>query len=326
MRRHLKKKQGLLSSRKSVWFFTDMVNEDSILKRKSETYHNFKTNMLVEDTKSQCFPIPGYGKDYKVILDASDAKCENLIIDAIETRYGREDLENSLYEFFQTCVSVVMSYGYAAYEIVYFSNDEEKIESFGFTLIPPTAFFIETNKFKQYIPKEIVEERNLTAQYVDFTPEDILLFELPDDIKPYYNEMMESLIFLGQNLFPKFALENLRNPTIPFSHNDYMLSREFALAKATQKLGWNSRNYSSEYKFEYYVWHRQLKFYKFLCQLRDGILAKFNEGLERVGKQMRFQAKLSVEGLATIKDVDDAIERLKNGDLKTFSEVLDVFK
>ena len=214
----------------------------------------------------------------------------------------------------------------AAYEIVYFSNDEGKIESFGFTLIPPSAFLIKKTKFKQYVPLEIAEERNLTVQYVDFAPEDILLFELPDNVKSYYNQMMESLIFLGQNLFPKFALENLRNPTIPFSHNDYMLSRELALAKATQKLGWNSRNYSNEYKFEYYVWYRQLKFYKFLCQLRDSILAKFNEGLKRVGKQMEFQAKLSVEGLATIKDIDDAMARLKNGELKTFSDVLDIFR
>lgn len=326
MRRHLRARQELSSTKKSVWFYSDMVKDDPFLNIRSDYHYIGETHMLIDDTKLKCLPIPGFGKEYKVILNASDPKCEDLIVDAIETQYDREDLENSLYEFYQTCVSVIMAYGYAAYEIVYFSNEEGKIESFGFTLITPSAFFIEKNKFKQYVPPEIAEERNLTVQSIDFEPEDILLFELPDNVKPSYNQMMESLAFLGQNLFPKFALENMRNPTIPFSHKDYLLSRELALAKASQKIGWNSRNYSNEYKFEYYVWHRQLKFYKFLCQIRDSILEKFNEGLERVGKRMNFQAKLSFEGLCKIDDIDNATEKLKNGDLKTFSEVLDIFR
>lgn len=326
MRRHLKARRGLSSSQKSVWFYSDRVKDDPFLNKRSDYHYISETHMLIEDVRLKCLPIPRYGKEYKVNLVASDDRCKNLIIDAIETQYGREDLENSLYEFFQTCVSVIMAYDYAAYEIVYFSNDKEKIESFGLTLIPPSAFFIDKNRFKQYVPPEIAEERKLTVQYIDFEPEDVLLFELPDNVNPYYNQMMESLAFLGQNLFPKFALENLRKPTIPFSQKDYLLSRELALAKATQKIGWNSRNYSNEYKFEYYVWHRQLKFYKFLIQLRDSILEKFNEGLERIGKQMKFQAKLSIEGLSTIKDIDIAMEKLKKGDLKTFSEVLDIFR
>ena len=112
MRRHLKSKKGLISSQKSVWFYSDMVNEDTILKRKSEIYNNLESNMLVEDVGLKCFPFPEYDKKYKVKLDTSDAKCESLIIAAIETQYGREDLENSLYQFFQTCVSVIMANSY----------------------------------------------------------------------------------------------------------------------------------------------------------------------------------------------------------------------
>lgn len=325
MRKHSKAGQGLRSSQKSIMFSGQMVKDDPLLNRRLDVYNIGETMRLIEDTKMKCFPIPGYGKQFKVILDATSPKCERLIIDAIEKQYGREDLENSLYHFFQTCVSVIIAYGFVAYEIVYFSNDKGKIVSFGFTLIPPSAFFVEKNEFKQYVPRDIADKRNLPDKYLNFEQENVLLFQLTDDVKPYYNQMIESLAFIGQNLLPEFAMENLRNPTIPFSLNEYVKSRELALAKATKKIGWNSRNYSNEHKFEYYVWHRQLKFYRFVCQLRESILDTINDGLTRVGKQMNFQAKLSVEGLYTTQDVDDALMKLKKDDLKTFSDILDIF-
>jgi hypothetical protein len=322
-----KPKDGLISSRKSVWFYSDMVGDDPILNNKSFYHYSSNTNMIIDDVDSSCLPIPDFPKNkYKVNLITSDSRCEDLLIGAIETRYGRENLTNSIYEFFNQCVRVVMTYGYAGYEIIYFSTQDGKIDSFWLSLIPPSAFIIKKDKFQQYVPLEIVNERDLEGQYIDLPKNDVLLFEIPEYIKSDYEQMMESLAFLGKEVFPDFALENIFKPTIPFSQSDYLLSKEIALAKATRVIGWNARNYSNEYKFEHYVWQRQLRFHKFLCILRETILKTLNEGLKRIGNNLDFEAKLVIEGLPTVLDAENALEKLKNGEIKTFSEVLDIFR
>jgi hypothetical protein len=321
-----KPKNDLISSQRSVWFYSDMVENDPNLNKKSNYHYISETSMLVDDVQSATLPIPRYSeKSYQINLSASDPKVEDLIIGAIETQFDRNDLTEAIYDFFQQCVGVVMAYRYAGYEIVYFSTEEERIDSFRLALIPPSAFFIGKNKFQQYVPPQIASELHLEKQYIEFPAENIAIFQLPEYVKAQHAQIMESLAFLGENLFPKFALENMYNPTIPFSQGDYFLSREIALAKATQIIGWNARNYSNEHKFEHYVWRRQLIFYKFLCSLRETILQTLNEALTRIGNKMGFTAELSIEGLPSAGDVDIALEKLQKGDLKTFNEVLKPF-
>lgn len=321
-----KSKSDLVSSQQSVWFYSDMVENDPNLNKKSNYHYISETSMLIDDVQSMTLPIPRSSeKGYQIKLSASDPKLENLIIGAIETEYDRNDLNEAIYEFFQQCVGVVMAYGYAGYEIVYFSTAEGVIDSFRLALIPPSAFNISKSKFQQYVPLQITSELHLEKQYIEFPTENILLFQLPEYVKAQHAQIMESLAFLGANLLPKFALENMYKPTIPFSHGDYHLSREIALAKATQIIGWNARNYSNEHKFEHYVWRRQLVFYKFLCSLRETILHTLNEALTRIGNKMGFTAELSIEGLPNSGDVDIALEKLHKGDLRTFDEVLKPF-
>jgi hypothetical protein len=321
-----KSKSDLVSSQQSVWFYSDMVENDPNLNKKSNYHYISETSMLIDDVQMTTLPIPRSSrKGYQIKLSASDPKVEDLIIGAIETQYDRSDLNEAIYDFFQQCVGVVMAYGDASYEIVYFSTGEGMIDSFRLALIPPSAFIISKNKFQQYVPLQIASELHLEKQYIEFTAENIVLFQLPEYVKAQHAQIMESLAFLGENLFPKFALENMYKPTIPFSQGDYFLSREIALAKATQIIGWNARNYSNEHKFEHYVWRRQLIFYKFLCSLRETILRILNEALTRIGNKMGFTAELSIEGLPNADDVDVALEKLQKGDLKTFDEVLKPF-
>lgn len=322
-----KSREGLVSSQRSIWFYSDSIKGDPRLDKKSAYYRITETIMLIDDVKSSCMPVPRYSrKKYKLNLTASDPKCERLIIDALENRRSREDLPDSIYEFFQTCVSVVLAHGYAGYEIVYYSKEGGDIDSFKLALIPPSAFIVKRRKFRQYVPLEIANELKLKSQYVDFSPDDILLFELPEYVQPYHEKMMEALALLGQSFYPRWALQNLYKPKVPFSQSDFTLSREIALAKATRIIGWNARNYSNEHKFEHYVWHRQLVFYKFVCSLRETILTKLNEGLKRIGNKMSFNAELAIEGLPTAEDAELALQKLHQGDLKTFTEVLEKFR
>ncbi|HEY6806130.1 MAG TPA: hypothetical protein VI306_21295 [Pyrinomonadaceae bacterium] len=285
--------------------------------------------MLIDDVQLSILPFPDRSRDddeYDIKLTASDATVETLIIDAIESQYGREDLRYSLYEFFKQCAGVLMAYGQAAYEIVYLSTNEGKIDSVRLSLIAPSGFITKRVKFQQYQSTPTAEGSNQRGSFINLPAESVLLFKLPENMRARHDEMMQSLVFVGENIVPKFAIANMVNPTVPFSHDDYSLSRSIAVAKATKHIGWNARNYRNEHRFEHYVWHRQLIFYKFLCILREGILRTLNEGLTRIGSRMGFTAELSFENLPTANDADSALEKLHKGNLKTFNDVLKSFR
>jgi hypothetical protein len=319
-----KSKSSLTSSQKSVPFYNE---GDPHLNDKSRYYYVADASMLIDDVQLSILPFPDRAKDeYEIKLTSSEATVEALIIDAIETRYGRDDLTFSVYEFFKQCTGVLMAYGQAAYEIVYLSTSEGKIDSVRLSLIAPSGFVVKEGKFQQYQIIPTSDGPNLSERFVDLPAESVLLFQLPENMGVGHDQMMQSLVFVGENIVPKFAIPNMFNPTVPFSHDDYSLSRNVAVAKATQHIGWNARNYGTEYRFEHYVWHRQLIFYKFLCILREGILRTLNEGLTRIGGSMGFSAELSFENLPTANDVNTAMEKLHNGDLKTFNEVLKPFR
>lgn len=319
-----KSKAGLISTQKSVPFYNEA---DQRLNDKSRYYYAAETSMLIDDVQLSILPFPDRSKDeYEIKLTASDSNVEALIIDAIETRYGRNDLTYTLYEFFKQCAGVLIAYGQAAYEIVYLSTSDGKFDSFRLSPIAPSGLIAKKGKFQQYQATPMADGTNLREGVVDLPAESVLLFELPENVRAGHDQMMQSLAFAGENFIPEFALPNMVKPTILFSLDDYSLSRNIAVAKATQRIGWNARNYGTEYRFEHYVWHRQLIFYRFLCNLRENILRTLNEGLTRIGERMGFRAELSFENLPSVDDVDTALKKLHDGDLKTFSEVLDPFR
>jgi len=319
-----KSESGLTSSQKSVPFYNDA---DLRLNDKSRYYYAAETSMLIDDVQLLVLRIPKRAKEgYEIKLSASDPRVEALIINAIESRYGRNELTHSVYEFSKQCAGVLIAYGQAAYEIVYLSTSDGKIDSFRLSPIAPSGFIAKKGKFQQYQVTPIADGTKLRKQLVDLPADSVLLFELPENVRAGHDQMMQSLAFAGENFIPEFALPNMVKPTVPFSLDDFSLSRNIAVAKATQQIGWNARNYGTEYRFEHYVWHRQLIFYKFLCNLREGILRTLNEGLTRVGERMGFRAELSFENLPSADDVDAALKKLHDGDLKTFSEVLDPFR
>lgn len=322
-----KKKVGLISSQTSVWFSSDITETDPVLNKKAAYYYLAETSMLVDDVKLRILPFPDNSeKRYKVKLVASEPECQDLVMDAVDVKYSRGYLTDSIYHFYEQCVRVLMVYGYAGYEIVYFSTEDGKLDSFRLALIPPSALIVSKNSFQQYVPQQIASERKLKNQFIELPSENILLFELPEYIKPHHKQIMESLAVLAGNLFPKFFLENMYRPKFLFSQPDYLLAREIALTKVTQVIGWNARKYDSEYKSDFYVWYRQLIFYKFLCSLRETILNTLNEGLRRVGNKMDFNAELSFEGLPTVEDAENALQKYCKGEFASFRDALKIFE
>lgn len=310
------------STRRSIPFH-GLEAADPRLKRETDYYYLPETSMLIDDVQLYVLPVPD--ERYEIKLHSSDERVRALFTGAIRTQFERLDLSDSLYYFFRECAGAIMAHRFAAYEIAYLL-DAETVVGFELVLIPPTSFVLRGTTFRQYVPAEIRSDRGTSDKYIDLPTESVLLFQLPEYVRAEHEQTMESLASIGNNLFPKFAIENLYRRTVPFHQDNYLLTREVALAKATQSLGWNARHYGTEYKFEHYVWRRQLTFYKFICLMRQLILDGLNIALSRVGERMGFEAHLTIDGLPTASDAEVALRRLQDGDLRTFDDVLKQYK
>ncbi len=95
--------------------------------------------------------------------------------------------------------------------------------------------------------------------------------------------------------------------------------------RAVKPIGWNARGSFNDSVLSYYWILMSLTFERFKIRLRETMLDTLNAGFERIGEKLGFEARLKIEGLPTLADVDHAIEQLNSGAMP-FTEVMKPFE
>ena len=104
----------------------------------------------------------------------------------------------------------------------------------------------------------------------------------------------------------------------------FRYSQQLALAEAGKSIGWNARGLFNENMLEFYQLKRFLLFERFKIDFRTSILATLNNGLRLAGKEMGFTAKINVQGVPTIPDIEKANSELESGS-KPFGDIIKPF-
>lgn len=320
------KKQELVSSQRSVFYWSEDDEIDPTLSRRPNYYYLSNTTMIIEDVTNSIVPVPGHSKkDYCFRLGSHDRHAEEIVARALRQEHYRDDLTDAGYNFFQQCSSTVMAYGNADYEIVYFTNPDGQTVNFRLLLIQPQTVVPKGTKLLQYIPKRVRIERGISGEYVELNPEHVLTFELPSYVREKHAHMMESLAFMSVNFLPTFTQTNLRGETkIPFDFDEFRRIHKMALAQATKDVGWPGRQLFREEILEYYFFYRDLLFEQFKAHLRKSILETLNIGIKQAATKLGFQGLLEIDGLPTIEDAESALRALAAGDT-SFEKVMKPF-
>ncbi len=283
--------------------------------------------MLTEDIDNAIIPYCSGPKKYFLITLTNGTKdTEELITSAISHRDYYRDFTDVVAECIRRCANEVMYFGKSEYEIVYYYGDQDKnnIVSFELSHIPNNSIRCSWRKIFQVIPADVAEERHVPTS-IELDPERIFVFTLPKSIQKNWPRIIESLSDLSDLLLPDFAMPDPRNSrNIPFDSSYHYLMREQALAKAAKGIGWNARYSYSENVLEFYTLYRFLKFEKFKIEFRDHLFEQLNSILAKVGKEIGFSCQLEVEGLPTLKDVQQAEKDLAGGS-KQFKEIMNMF-
>lgn len=322
------RRRDLKRSQESVFWYLSEIQNDPKLRKRPDYYRYMYPSMLIDDVRHSVMPVPNYTrKPFTVALAPPDQRAEKIIAEGIERKdYGIE-LSNAVHSFMDICSATLVELEEAYYEIAYFIDEENKKVGFYLSFIPTGTVIHEGNSMKQYVPAEIVHQRNLPEQYLDLTPDRILSFNLPDYVRQGFGSMMSFLAEQSDRMAPKFYMDNLRNPQnqLPFDMEKFHRTQKMALREATKLIGYNFRDYNMEHVTEYYQWHRELEFERFKIVLRNCILATLNDGIARAGKELGFNSQIEIKGLPTEADISVAQEKLSSG-VGTFDEILSTFR
>ncbi len=287
-------------------------------------------HMLIEDVSLRIMPIGGRSEGPFSVSIAPESEQVGQVIAAGISRRGssgsREYLARATSDFFRDCAQTIMAFGEAIYEIVYLLDPEKEIAvSFELEFVQPRTVERRWGKLVQYVPADVAAEREV-SQYVELSPERVLMFRPPQYVWGTLERMMESLGVLSAPGVPDFALGQAGEgrPKIPFDIEVYQRTQKLALARATREIGWNGRGLLQEPTSEYYSLHRELSFERFLINLRNEILSTLNEGLASAGHELSFSAQLVIEGLPTLGDVDAAQVALASGS-RPFKDIMEPF-
>lgn len=305
----------LRSSQQSVHYY---VPEEERQRRGHPDYFTeLYPHMLLQDISVSIMPIGGraQNKAFRVAVTPEDDRAEQLVAYAIGRNGHREELGAALSGFVAECAQLVMAFGAAHYELVYFFDDgSESPVEFTLTLIQPGSVKRRRGGFVQHIPASVAKKEGF-PEYVWLPNERVLAFGLPNRLRGYVARAMDSLAVMSGKTLPPFVLEErlVESTTSPFDVEAYNRAHKVALAAATRRIGWNARGLLQGETLEYYWLYRFLVFERFKIELRTEILTVLNQGIERAGREMGFSVRLGVEGLPTLNDVAAALGALAAG-------------
>lgn len=326
-----RKIDNLLRSQQSIFYYTDLEGQDDpVLVARPDYLGQFYPRMLIEDVRLSIMPIGEHSTNetFRVFITPADQAIEHIVAAGLWKDRYTPTLTRAVCEFVRRCSATIMAFEEAIYEIVYLSVPEtQKVTAFELVSIQPRTLKRRWGKLVQYVPASVAEARRL-PRYITLSPERILFFKAPRQLKSKLKHIMEDLASLSGATFPDFALPNADSPhRIPFDSTIHTRARSLAVADATKLIGWNAQEelLPRGEKLEYYFLYRQLRFYKFKIQLRDSILRALNEVIAHVGKTIGFSGSIETKGLPTLEDIAIAHAHLQAGN-KPFDEVMRPFR
>jgi hypothetical protein len=324
-----KRQKELERSQKTASYIPDDIlkNRNDVANR-AEYYNEFYPHMFIEDVKLRVMPIGGRvsKKEFNISLDPPNPEVQQIIENAISPDRYHHGLAGTICDFVADCAVHLLIFETVTYEIVYLSEPKNG-KTIGFELVQINPFTLVQRgaSLFQFLPAENTKKLS-ERRCIELQPERILTFKLPVSIQGKLDQVMESMRILSLTS-PDFFMKELaagvkKNPYDVTAHHHL---RQVALAKVTKDFGWDARNSFEKEASEFYLIYRYLKFEKFKIELRSNILDTLNDGLELVGKQLGFNAKILVNGLPTLDDVQSAHDHLIKGDLP-FGEILETFQ
>ena len=122
----------------------------------------------------------------------------------------------------------------------------------------------------------------------------------------------------GADSMGELALAEMRESSTKSGY-DFSLHHsraEILVARATRGLGWPMRGAADKAMLEYYQLYRHLTFEKTKVIIRNHIVDALNDAVRRIGVVLGFTASISLSGVRTRSECEEAMRGLQSGELQ----------
>jgi len=226
-------------------------------------------------------------------------------------RYHR--FEQSIPEFVRECAQTIMRSGFAQYEIVteYDRETKQPVE-FRFQWVTPHTIRRRRGKWVQDIGTKAAEETG-SSRYVPIVISRIVTFPVVPPLTPRkLLSVNRTLAGVGTQLMPMFGLDPAKQPP-GFDFDEFQLKRNRASAVATAPVGWNGRGRLGEKITDYYYLYREIRFQRFLVQLRSSIIDRVNSVLAEMLPRFGRSGSIVLAGFPGLHEIENIARNLQGG-------------
>lgn len=283
-------------------------------------------HMFPEDVSLGIMPIGGRSKrpGFNIATSPPDKRAHGIIAAGLDKRNYRNSLADPVCEFFRMVAANLSLADRAMFEIVYFEEPEtQKLTGFELVLINQSQLIEKGGQTYQRVPPDVAKERNV-SELILLPREALIEFRPPVDFETPLRDVRANLSRLDRQRFPELALIATEKK-IPYDFKAHERSMKLALIEAVKPIGWNSRGSFNNCVTSYYWIRLMLTFERFKIELRNALLTTLNQGLQRIGQKLGFEAQIKITGLPMRADVADAIVKLDSG-LMPFTEIMKAFE
>jgi hypothetical protein len=291
-----------------------------------ERLPGFYVDMFSEDVAVSIMPIGGRSSrpNFQVTISPDDQRAKKIIVTGLKEHGYGHSLADTLFDFFHLLAANLSTSERAIFEIVYLEERQaEALVGFDLASISETQIVEKRGQFYQRVPPQMAVERNV-PQMILLEKDDLIIFKPPPEFEKALRHLKRSLSELDKLQFPAVMLEATKTNT-PYDFKAHQRAMKLALVEAVKPIGWNARGLFTDSVLSYYWIAMSLTFERFKIRLRETMLDTLNAGLKRIGAKLGFEARLKIDGLPTLADVDRATEQLNAGAM-AFMEVMKPFE
>lgn len=313
------RRSEVIDDQRTRWIQTHEVSEENADVRAWEVADlGGEVHMFGDDVQMGIMPYSMKG-EMRIELLPPDDNASRLVAQALGRDrsfgygYHYHRFEDAVPEFVRECAQTIMRSGFAQYEIVT-ERDRETKEAlrFRFQWVTPHTIRRRRGNWVQDIGTKAAEELGC-SRYVPVDISRIVSFPAIRPLTPRkLLSVSRTLAGVGTQLMPMFGLNPAEQPP-GFNFEEFQRKRSRASAAATASVGWNGRGRLGEEITDYYYLHREIRFQRFLVQLRSSIIERVNRILAEMLPRFGCAGSIVLTGFPGLHEIENIARNLEGG-------------
>lgn len=277
-----------------------------------------EVHMFGDDVQMGIMPY-SMAEEMRIELEPPDKNANRIVAQALgrdrSFGYGRQHhrFEDAVPAFVRECAQTIMRSGLAQYEIVT-ERDQNTGEAIGFRFqwVTPHTILRRRGRWVQDIGTKTAAEIG-SERYVLIEISRIVTFPVvPPLTERKLLAVNRTLADVGTQLFPEFGLNFAERP-LEFDFGDFQRGRSRAAAAATAPVGWNLRGQIADEITDYYYLSREIRFQRFLVELRSSIIERVNSVLAKVLPRFGCAGSIMLAGFPDLREIENIARSLERG-------------